>query len=70
MVCYTTVAIFNVSLFSSNCKPVLTGLFSEYPVVAVAAALGSASFSHVCYALGCWCCMSDAVQLGSTALVE
>jgi hypothetical protein len=54
-----------------NWEPILTDLFSEFPVVADAAARGATSFSHVSavpLVAGLTCL--DAVQLRSTALVR
>jgi hypothetical protein len=46
VICRTTVATFNLSL-SDEMGLVLTDLFSEFPVVADADALGAARFSHL-----------------------
>lgn len=70
MIYCTTVATFNVSLLE-ELGPVLTGLFSEFPLVAVAAARVSASFTHVSavhVVAGVTC--PDAAQLRRAALVE
>jgi hypothetical protein len=46
----------------------VTDLFSEFPVVAGAAARGSTSFSHISVVAGVACL--DAVKLCRTALVR
>jgi hypothetical protein len=70
MICCTTVATFLTCHFYTNREPALTDLFSEFPVVAAAAARGAESFSHfsaVPVAADVACL--DAVRLRRTALV-
>jgi hypothetical protein len=70
MICRTTVCTFNMSL-SDKVGPVLTDLFSEFPVVADAAERGAARFSHVSAVpvVAVVECL-DAVQLHRTVLMR
>jgi hypothetical protein len=69
MICSTVVATFNVSL--SDELGVCTDLFSDFPVVADAAARGAERFSHL-FAVHVVTGVEylDAVQLRRTALVR